>query len=165
MQQIGIFTKIITSGQTGADQGALDAALLLGHPCGGWCPKGRKSEAGRIPDRYPMQEHPSASYPARTEANVRDADGTLVFLHGQPTRGTALTIRLTRKHAKPLFIVDLKQADEEAMAERIFAWGVENQIGVLNVAGSRESKHPGIGGIVQAVIERVIELAGTQCRA
>ena len=163
MQPIAIFTKIITSGQTGADQGALDAALRLGHPCGGWCPKGRKSEAGRIPDRYPMQEHPSASYPARTEANDRDADGTLVFISGQPTRGTALTLKLARKHAKPLFIVDLEQAAVDAAAERIWEWGVENRIKVLNVAGSRESKHPGIGGIVQAVIGRVIELAGKQC--
>jgi hypothetical protein len=37
-----IFSKLISGGQTGADQGALDAALELGHPCGGWCPKGRK---------------------------------------------------------------------------------------------------------------------------
>jgi hypothetical protein len=38
------FEKIISGGQTGVEQGALDAALELSFPCGGWCPKGRKSE-------------------------------------------------------------------------------------------------------------------------
>ena len=33
--------KIISGGQTGADQAALDAAIKLGIPHGGWIPKGR----------------------------------------------------------------------------------------------------------------------------
>jgi hypothetical protein len=41
-------TRIVSGGQTGADQGALDAAIYCDVPHGGWCPKGRKSEAGRI---------------------------------------------------------------------------------------------------------------------
>ncbi len=96
-----IFEHVVSGGQTGADQGALDAALKLGHTCGGWCPMGRRSEAGRIPDRYPLQEHTSTKYPARTEANVRDSDGTLIFTYGEPTGGTALTVKLARLHRKP----------------------------------------------------------------
>jgi hypothetical protein len=69
MTQRKIFEKIVSGGQTGADQGALDAALELGHSCGGWCPKGRKSEAGRIPDKCPVVEHAPAIYPVRTEQN------------------------------------------------------------------------------------------------
>lgn len=48
MPERKIFEKIISGGQTGADQGALDAALELNYPCGGWCPKGRESEADLI---------------------------------------------------------------------------------------------------------------------
>jgi hypothetical protein len=33
---------------------ALDVALELDMPCGGWCPRGRKAEDGAIPDRYPQ---------------------------------------------------------------------------------------------------------------
>ena len=108
MTERRIFEKIISGGQTGADQGALDAALELEHPCGGWCPKGRKSEAGRIPDRYPVKEHSSPEYPVRTEANVLDSDGTLIFTHGEPTGGTKLTVELARKYAKPCYIFDFE---------------------------------------------------------
>lgn len=44
--------KIISGGQTGVDRAALDVALALGLDVGGWCPKGRRAEDGRIPDRY-----------------------------------------------------------------------------------------------------------------
>jgi hypothetical protein len=40
--------KIVFGGQTGVDRAALDVALELGIPCGGWCPKGRKAEDGPV---------------------------------------------------------------------------------------------------------------------
>ena len=39
---------IISGGQTGADQAALDWALDRNVECGGWRPKGRKAEDGPI---------------------------------------------------------------------------------------------------------------------
>ena len=33
---------LISGGQTGVDQTALQTARALGIPIGGWCPKGRK---------------------------------------------------------------------------------------------------------------------------
>ncbi len=62
--------KIISGGQTGVDRAALDVALELGFPCGGWCPKGRRAEDGKIPDRYPLAEASSPEYPVRTQLNV-----------------------------------------------------------------------------------------------
>ncbi len=43
--------KIISGGQTGADGAALDVAIELYIPHGGWIPKGRKTEDGRLPDQ------------------------------------------------------------------------------------------------------------------
>ena len=71
--------KIISGGQTGADRAALDWALSRKLPCGGWCPKGRKAEDGIIPKTYPLRESTSTSYLQRTEWNVRDSDGTVLF--------------------------------------------------------------------------------------
>ena len=76
--------KIISGGQTGADRGGLDAAMDLGIEHGGWCPKGRRAEDGRIPDRYTLEETTSTDYTVRTEKNVEWADGTVVFTFGAP---------------------------------------------------------------------------------
>jgi Circularly permutated YpsA SLOG family len=51
-------SKIISGGQTGVDRGALDAALVAGFPCGGWCPADREAEDGEIPERYPLTPVP-----------------------------------------------------------------------------------------------------------
>lgn len=44
-----MFTKIISGGQTGADRAALDVAIELDIPHGGWIPTGRKTEDGTLP--------------------------------------------------------------------------------------------------------------------
>ena len=74
--------RIISGGQTGVDRGALEAAIALGIPHGGWCPLGRSAEDGVIPARYQLQETDSPQYAVRTEWNVRDADGTLILSWG-----------------------------------------------------------------------------------
>jgi hypothetical protein len=59
--------KIISGAQTGADRAGLDFAIENAIPYGGWCPRGRKSEDGGIPQRYELQEMVSDDYPQRTE--------------------------------------------------------------------------------------------------
>ena len=66
-------------------------AIELNIPHGGWIPKGKKTEDGIIPDKYQLQEMPTASYPKRTEQNVIDSDGTLILSHGKLSGGSALT--------------------------------------------------------------------------
>jgi len=133
--------EIVSGGQTGVDRAALDTALALGLPCGGWCPRGRRAEDGPLPARYPLRETPSASYPQRTEWNVRDSAGTLVLHRGRLRGGTALTLRLARAHGRPAMAVDLTAAPR---AEPVREWISRERIRRLNVAGPRESEHPGI---------------------
>jgi len=47
-----MITRIISGGQTGADRAALDVAIKLSIPHGGWIPKGRKTEDGTLPEQY-----------------------------------------------------------------------------------------------------------------
>ena len=133
--------RIVSGGQTGVDRAALDTALALGLPCGGWCPRGRRAEDGEIDPRYPLQETPSADYPQRTEWNVRDSDGTLILTRGRPSGGTALTITLARRHGRPVLVFDLEQDPDPA---EVPGWAEAHAVAVLNVAGPRESQQPGI---------------------
>jgi hypothetical protein len=145
--------KIQSGGQTGVDRAALEVALELGLPCGGWCPKGRKAEDGVIPDKYPLKETPSADYRQRTEWNVRDSQGTLIFTVGPVSGGTALTAKFAKKHDRPCLVVDLATAPS---TEMIRLWIEQYRIRILNVAGPRESKQPGIYGQAMAVLRRLL---------
>ena len=135
------------------DRAALDVALAVGLPCGGWCPKGRKAEDGVIAARYPLQETPSAEYAQRTEWNVRDSDGTLVLTRGQPTGGTAQTVEVAARLGKPCLVLDL---DAHPGAGAVRAWAKEQAVKVLNIAGPRESKTPGIYALAVPFLHQVL---------
>ncbi len=149
--------QLISGGQTGVDRAALEAALESGFPCGGWCPRGRRAEDGRLPARFPLKEAPSARYAQRTALNVRDSDGTLVLTRGRPDRGTALTCRLARQRDKPLLIVDLERSVPQDAAAATLDWAVGHCVEVLNVAGPRESHRPGVHRQARRVLDALIE--------
>ena len=148
-----IFEKIVSGGQTGVDRAALDVALELGLPCGGWCPNGRRAEDGRIPDRYPMEEASSPDYRVRTELNVQDSDGTLILTWGQLVGGTLLTLKLARRLHKPYFVVDLVRGGDAAS---IREWGRAKKVSILNVAGPRDGEAPGIHAQASSFLRDVL---------
>ena len=67
--------KIIPGGQTGADRAGLDFAVEVGLAHGGYVPKERKAEDGRIHERYRLIELATNSYPERTKRDARESDG------------------------------------------------------------------------------------------
>ena len=137
---------MVSGGQTGVDRAALDAALALGLPVGGWCPAGRWAEDGPIPDPYPLRETPSADPAQRTRWNVRDSDATLILSPRPLSGGTALTADAARQRGRPLWAVDPASTlgDTAAWIARVVPVG-----GVLNVAGPRESEASGIGALAR----------------
>lgn len=136
-----MLVKIISGGQTGVDRAALDVALELELPCGGWCPRGRRAEGGRIPRRYPLQETRSRNYSVRTARNVRESDGTLILTRARLEGGTGLTRYLAEDAGKPCHVVDFARLPDMV---RAVCWLLDSQITVLNVAGPRASQVPGI---------------------
>ncbi len=148
-----MFSKIISGGQTGVDRAALDVALELGIPCGGWCPKGRKAEDGPIDPKYPLQETLSPNYQHRTEKNLREADGTLILTKGPVSGGTSFTVQLAVEYKKPHLIIDF---DDKIDPQMVRAWGEKNKIEILNVAGPRESKVPEIHDRAVEFLKKVL---------
>ena len=154
-----MLSKIVSGGQTGADQGALDAAIALGIPHGGWIAKGRLTEDGRLPDRYHLKEMASANNARRTEQNVLDSEGTLILSHGDLTGGSALTREFAAKHHRPCLHVDLDTTAAFQAALVIGSWLKKNRIEVLNVAGPRASKDPEIYRLTRDIIESVYHMS------
>jgi hypothetical protein len=142
--------KIISGGQTGADQGALAAAKILGLETGGWMPRGFRTDTGPaflFAEKYGLQEHDSPAYPPRTRLNVTLADATLIF--GNPASpGCRLTIGCCHRANVPRLIVYWRdgafarglEAEIAELRGFLFTHGTET----LNVAGNRESRAPGI---------------------
>ncbi|MEZ6059191.1 MAG: putative molybdenum carrier protein [Planctomycetaceae bacterium] len=142
-------SRVISGGQTGVDRAALDAAIAAEIDIGGWCPRGRRAEDGRVPVEYPLLETAARSYAVRTEWNVRDADGTLVVVLDDISSGTRLTIDVARKLEKPLLVIHLLPPTQRTLLSETISgcdhipsvvdWVRRNRIRVLNVAGPRAS--------------------------
>lgn len=149
-----MISRIISGGQTGADIAALEVAVAHQLPHGGWCPKGRRSLAGPIPDNYQLTETPSSDYLQRTEWNVRDSDGTVVLtLAPQASGGSLKTLDFTRRHHKPALHLSRAQFDTRAAAAALRRFVKQHSIATLNVAGSRESKEPGLHAWTRDVLQ------------
>ena len=141
--------RIISGFQSGGDRAGSFAAEALGLETGGTVPKGRRADEGEISledmVRFHLKEHTSSAYPPRTEANVVDSDGTVLF-GNMHSPGCSLTIRLCLKHGKP--------HRENPTAEELRLFVERHSIEVLNVAGNRERTNP---GIFQRTFDTIVE--------
>jgi hypothetical protein len=154
--------RLVSGGQTGADRAALDVALRLGIPYGGWCPLGGLAEDHPEPPgllvAYPgLRETPSPDPAERTEWNVRDGDATLLLTDapGPLSGGTALTRDVAVDLGRPWLVATTTDA------ATVLAWlrGLREETGrslVLNVAGPRESNQPGLHAASCRLLERLL---------
>ena len=125
--------KVISGGQTGIDQIALELAREYGITTGGWMPPAFLTEYGEKPEMenlYGMQETDGGLWAKRTRYNVRDGDGTLLF-GNMRSGGCVSTINFAIKYKKPYCI---NPNDDE-----LLAFIVDNGIQILNVAGNKQS--------------------------
>jgi hypothetical protein len=150
--------KIISGGQSGVDRAALDVAIKLTIPHGGWIPQGRLTEDGPLPPEYQLTETDSSSYAERTEKNVVDADGTLIISRGSLTGGSEYTREMAFKHNRIWLHIDLNKISAFQAAVAIKDWILKNSIEVLNVAGPRASKDPKIYSDSLKILESVYYL-------
>lgn len=156
--------KIISGGQTGADQAGWRAAKAAGLETGGWMPRGFKTEDGWHPEfveLYGAREHESSAYPPRTKCNILASDATFIFAVDSQSRGTLLAVDIAAQFDKPCVVVKVNFQEQPIPEKRPIAcagWLCEKDIKILNVAGNRESAHPGIGQWVEQYLTRVFQI-------
>lgn len=157
---------IISGAQTGVDRAALDAAIACGLDYGGSIPRGRLAEDGPVSQHYAtLIELHSGDYAVRTRRNVRDADATLILCPGPPEGGTALTESIARRLKRPVLVMDIDRETRRAAIKRIHAWLDAHKPAVLNIAGPRESRYPGVYARVRDMLEKLFrELCAEQPR-
>lgn len=153
--------KVVSGGQTGADEGGLIAAKKAGLETGGYVPKGFITEYGPNPDlgrTYGLVETVSSNYVPRTYANAKLGDGTIRFATDFTSRGEIVTLDGIAKYNKPY--IDVHVSNPCPISD-VVRWIKDNNIEVLNVAGNRESTSPGIQEFVVYFLEKVFkELMG-----
>lgn len=142
--------KVISGGQSGVDRTGLEVAKALGIPTGGTAPKGYRVDGGNDPSLgkdFGLVESPYPTYPPRTEANVRDSDGTVLF-GNMDSPGCKLTIKLCDKLEKPFLC--------NPLASELLEWLEDYGVEVLNVAGNRMRTNPGAAKQAQQVLKEAL---------
>ena len=145
--------RVVCGFQSGVDQAGARAARSAGLATGGWMPQGWLTEDGPRPEfaaLYGARELPGAGYPERTRANARDSDGT-TWLGPVGSAGFRATERACHELGQPLLVVPFGPG----AGDRLIGWLEAEEIGTLNVAGSRESKCPGIGARAERFLAAV----------
>jgi len=151
-----VVETIISGGQTGADGAARDFAIARHIEHGGWCPRGRLAEDGIISDRYQLAETPSSDSIQRTEWNVRDSDGTVIFsISPTLTGGSKRTAEFTAKYQKPCLHLS-RERDGDGAARKLSEFLAKHPIKTLNVAGPRESEEPDVGVFLRQVLDQAL---------
>lgn len=138
--------KVISGGQTGADQGGLLGAKALGIPTGGWAPRGYMTERGPqgwLKHMYGLKETDAPNYRPRTTLNIMESGGTVLWGKLE-SAGSRLTIEICRRAGKPWLT--------NPTAEELRAWFDGMAFDVLNVAGNRASVNPGLENYVAWVM-------------
>ena len=150
--------KVVAGGLTGAERAALDFAIARGIPYGGWCPNSRAGEDGLMHKHYNLAATPSSGYIQRTEWNVRDSDGTVIFSLGPELTGApSRTAEFTHTYHKPCLHLFRKGSAKEQV-NKLLTFIDQHQIRTLNVTGSSASREPHVGDFVKEVLQAAYTL-------
>lgn len=146
--------RVISGGQTGADQGGLIAAAKAGVETGGTAPLHYKTQDGLNPLLSLLGLTNAGDYTSRTIQNVQDSDGTVIIGANTTSPGSALTKQASLNAGKPYLVLNIREivepliqgaGSEKAITELLLQHGQRlkdfiehHQIKILNVAGNRE---------------------------
>ena len=74
--------------------------------------------------------------------------------------GTLLTLEWAEEYQRPFFHIELKDSylPEEARLSRVISWLETTPVGILNVAGNRESTSPGIAEATSYILQKLFRI-------
>ncbi len=153
-----MINKIISAGLVDVEQAALDVAIKVDIPHGGWVPNGHKKEDSSLLEKYKLKEMPASSEFEHTERNILDSEGTLVISRGDISGEAALLQNMTEKRNRPFLHIDLDTSSDFFVSQTISAWIAENRIKILHVTGPGVSKDSALYRATSKIFETVLYL-------
>jgi len=178
--------KIISGGQTGADQAGLRAAQYLHFETGGWAPPGFMTSCGpqpKLKQEFGLKEisengckNVAALYVRRSMMNVDYADATIVF-RLRPSIGTDKTIiycktgkwekkinekniffiRQQQSYYRPCLVIqDLSPEALETNIASIVNFLNYYRVKTVNIAGHRDDDTAGMKNFEEAVYTTLV---------
>ncbi|MCJ8501097.1 putative molybdenum carrier protein [Desulfatitalea alkaliphila] len=150
--------KVLTSGQTGVELAALDTAIKLSIPHGGWTPLGKRNAMGSLPSVYQLQETATIGFQEALDKNTAEADGTLVVSRNQATPWTRKVVQAALKHQRQFLHVDLGQYPLFEAASLIASWLSQQHIKTVFVTGLQDSEDINIYTQTRKVLETAVYL-------
>ncbi|RLD67276.1 MAG: hypothetical protein DRI84_02870 [Bacteroidetes bacterium] len=129
--------KIISGGQTGADQAGLSIAKDLGFETGGWAPKGWLTSKGsqqKLLESFNLKES-DEGYKGRTWQNVRDSNATIRLAVNFESPGEACTLNAINYFKKPWIDIDLLN---NKPCQELLEFLILVKPSILNIAGNTQ---------------------------
>lgn len=131
--------KIMAGGQTGVERAALDAAIELDIPHGGWVPGEAAADTSTLPKGYELKIAARQNSGQTLEKNITDSDGTLVISQGLANLQLEFARELAAARQRPLLHIDLAQISGFRAAQAVAAWIQEFQVEILHVTGATDA--------------------------
>jgi Circularly permutated YpsA SLOG family len=151
--------KVLSGGESGAEQAGWRVAVAFGIATGGWMPEGFPTVDGPRPEfahQYGAVELPTDSVLAGYEQNIQASDGTLWF--GETTTALAqTTVASCRRIGKPCMLI---YPTASFAPTHVATWIKENKIKTLHVTGNHEEEESGIGDKVEGFLGQVLQQFG-----
>jgi len=151
--------KIISGGLTVADQAALDVAISLGIPHGGYIPWGRITEIGILPSKYKLQELNTENHFDCIERNVKESKGTLIICAGQLNDDAKYAKIRTITYSHQLFIFDLELTPSFKATTLVNDWIQKFNIDVLYIIGPFTTEYLNMDRHMTIIVEGALLLA------
>lgn len=143
--------KVISGGQTGADQAGLLAAHQVGLLTGGTAPAGFMTARGPNMLLTAFGLTAEGTLQTRTKRNVADSDATVILSGDMTSSGTLLTVRYCNELNRRYYSLDISSLQAEfgdtgvpsaqlidEMGMGLCTFIVYRRVRTLNVAGNRE---------------------------
>jgi len=153
---------LIAAGRSGAERVALNFALSVGMPCGGYTGEDFWVDDCRLDEKHQhvLIDMAGMSLNQATEMNVKASDATLLLVnyHGDLRRDELETMRSCIRNKKSLCVIDLT-SDQDELRQQIrnaAEWLLLNAVEVIHVSGSCESFCPGTSSRAGRVLEAVL---------